>query len=228
MTGPKVLIAWSSGKDSAWALHVTQQGGGYEIAGLLTTVTETYGRVSMHGVREELLEAQAEALDLPLYRVNIPASCTDEDYNNTMRKAMESAAADGITHVIFGDVFLEDIRSYREDRLAEIGMTGVFPLWKLDTGKLAREMIANGLRAYVTCLDPGKLPRDFAGREYNSEFLEDLPENTDPCGENGEFHTFVFNGPMFRHAIKAKVGKTVDRDGFVFTDITKESMKYEG
>jgi uncharacterized protein (TIGR00290 family) len=219
MTGPKALVAWSSGKDSAWALHVTQQSGECEIAGLLTTVTETYGRVSMHGVREKLLEAQAEALGLPLHRVNIPASCTDEDYNNAMRNAMENATANGITHVIFGDVFLEDIRSYREGRLAEIGMTGVFPLWKRDTGKLAREMIAGSLRAYVTCLDPGKLPRDFAGREYNSEFLEDLPENIDPCGENGEFHTFVFDGPVFAHSVEVMVGEVVEREGFVFIDV---------
>jgi len=222
MAEPKALIAWSSGKDSAWALHVARESGDAEIAGLLTTVTETYGRVSMHGVREELLEAQAEAVGLPLRRVNIPASCTDEDYSNAMREAMEGAKADGITQVIFGDLFLEDVRAYREEKLAQVGMTAAFPLWGMDTKKLAREMTGNGLRAVITCIDPRKIPKEFAGKEYNARLIGKLPETVDPCGENGEFHTFTFDGPMFGKIIKVEVGEVVNREGFVFADVLKK------
>ncbi|MHC4660611.1 MAG: Dph6-related ATP pyrophosphatase [Planctomycetota bacterium] len=218
----KAIIAWSSGKDAAWALYVARQSGDFEITGILTTVTEDYGRVSMHGVREALLNAQAKSLSLPVYRVGILAECSNEDYENAMGNVMETVKADGVTHVIFGDLFLEGIREYREKKLAQVDMKAVFPLWERDTKELAREMIEEGLRAVITCLDPSQMPRELAGHEYNVELLERLPPEVDPCGENGEFHTFVFDGPMFEFPIGIQTGETVERDGFVFTDVLLE------
>ena len=219
MPKPKALAAWSSGKDAAWALHVVREKGEVEVAGLLTTITETYARVSMHGVREAVLEAQAAATGLPLVKVHIPAPCPNELYEDKMRAAMKAARERGITWVVFGDLFLADIREYREAQLAKVGMQPVFPLWGLDTTKLARQMIAAGVRARVTCLDPRKTPRGLAGAEFGPEFIEKLPADVDPCGENGEFHTCCLAGPMFSAPVEVEVGETVEREGFLFTDL---------
>ena len=216
---PKAWIAWSSGKDSAWALHAARQQGEYDVVGMLTTITEPYHRVSMHGVRTELLEAQARATELPLHRVLIPAPCSNEQYEAAMAAAMQHAQADGISCMIFGDLFLEDVRNYRLAKLAPTGIAAAFPVWGRDTQQLAREMVDAGLRAHVTCLDPRKLSREFAGRIFDAAFLDELPEGVDPCGEYGEFHTFAFAGPMFRAPIQVAVGETVEREGFVFTDV---------
>jgi uncharacterized protein (TIGR00290 family) len=224
-TKPKAWIAWSSGKDSAWALHLARQAGEVEVVGMLATVTETYARVSMHGVREELLEAQAEAVGLPLVRVLIPAPCSNEVYEAAMGAALGKAKAQGVSHVIFGDLFLEDLRVYREKRMAEIGMTPLFPLWKMDTAALAREMLAAGLRAYLTCIDPRKLPEELAGHAFDLELLSKLPAGVDPCGENGEFHTFAWSGPMFKQPIPVRRGETLLREGFLFTDLFRPSNR---
>lgn len=228
MAQPKAWMAWSSGKDSAWALHVARQLGEVDVVGLLTTVTDVYSRVSMHGVREELLIAQAEATDLPLYRVRIPAPCPNEVYESEMRTALETAARDGVAHIVFGDLFLEDIRAYRERQLARIGMTGVFPLWKHDTAALAREMIDGGLKAHLVCIDPTRMPRRLAGRAFDDALLAELPDGIDPCGENGEFHTFASDGPMFAQPVAVEVGETVEREGFVFADlVSADSVGYD-
>ena len=218
----KAWVAWSSGKDSVWALHAARRSNAVEVVGLLTTVTEAYGRVSMHGVREELLQAQARALGLPLYSAYIPTPCPDEAYEEVMRRAMGEAGRDGVTQIVFGDLFLEDIRAYREKQLGAIGMEAHFPLWGRDTAALAREMIAGGVRACVTCLDPRKIGREFAGREFDLEFLTLLPAGVDPCGENGEFHTFAWDGPAFAHPVRVRTGETVEREGFIFTDVLAE------
>jgi len=215
----RAWMSWSGGKDAAWALHEARRPGEVEIVGLLTTITEPYGRVSMHGVREELVRAQADALGLPLRRVLIPAPCSNETYDERMRAALEEALSEGVACMVIGDVFLEDLRAYREQRLAEVGMGARFPLWGRNTTALAREMIAGGLRATVTCLDPRVVPRELAGHAYDEAFLAALPQGADPCGENGEFHTFASDGPMFRRAVEVTVGETVERDGFVFTDL---------
>jgi uncharacterized protein (TIGR00290 family) len=215
---PKAWLAWSSGKDSAWALHVIRQSGEFEVLALLTTVNQTYSRVAMHAVRESLVEMQAAAAGLPLVKVPIPSPCTNEIYEQAMGEAMTRARAEGVRHVVFGDLFLEDIRAYREKQLADCGMTPVFPLWGRNTRQLAEEMIAHGLSAYLTCVDPRKLDRSFAGRRFDAEFLNVLPSSVDPCGENGEFHTFANDGPMFKHAVPVTAGEIVERDGFVFVD----------
>jgi uncharacterized protein (TIGR00290 family) len=220
MPKPRAWLCWSSGKESAWALHVMRQQGEVEIVGLVTTVTEPFGRVSMHGVREELLVAQAEAAGLPLCRVPIPAPCPNAVYEAAMQAAVEQAQRERVTHMVFGDLFLEDVRAYRERELAQAGIHPLFPLWKRPTTALAQEMIAAGLVAHVTCLDPGKVPRHLAGSRYDEEFLRQLPAGVDHCAENGEFHTFVSAGPMFARPICVKVGRTVERDGFLFTDLT--------
>jgi len=216
---PKAWLAWSSGKDSAWALHTVRQAGELEVVALLTTVNRDFGRVAMHAVRMSLIELQAAAVGLPLVTVPIPAVCRNEIYEQSMGKAMARARDEGVRHIIFGDLFLEDIRAYREKQLAGCGMSPVFPLWRRDTSQLAREMIAGGLSAYVTCVDPRKIDRKFAGRRFDAEFLAELPPHVDPCGENGEFHTFANAGPMFGQPIPVGVGETVERDGFVFTDL---------
>ncbi len=215
---PRAVVSWSSGKDSAFALHEARRAGDFELVGLLTTVTAAFGRVSMHGVREALLDRQLEALGLPGRKIFIPSPCPNEVYEREMAQALASAKADGVTHVIFGDLFLEDLRAYREERLASIGMQAVFPLWRRDTRALAGEMLASGVRAVLTCIDPRKLERSFAGRAFDEALLRDLPPGVDPCGENGEFHTFVTAGPMFSRAIAVERGEVVERDGFVFAD----------
>ncbi len=219
MAKPKALMCWSSGKDAAWALHVARQQDTVQVVGLLTTITEDYGRVSMHGVREDILEAQAEAVGLPITKVYIPAPCPNELYEDKMRTAMTAALSRGVTRVVFGDLFLTDIRDYRAAQLAKVGMQPVFPLWGQPTRKLAAEMVGSGLRARITCLDPGKMPRDLAGAEYDKALLGGLPPEVDPCGENGEFHSCCLDGPMFCRPIKVEVGETVERGGFVFTDL---------
>jgi uncharacterized protein (TIGR00290 family) len=216
---PKALISWSSGKDSAWALHVVRQAGEFEIAGALTTVTDTFSRVSMHGVREELLTAQLDACGLKPMIVRIPSPCSNEIYEREMGAAMAQAKASGITHVIFGDLFLEDIRAYREAKLTAAGMQAVFPLWGTPTDRLAREMIAFGLEARLVCVDLKVLPSSFAGRSFDQNLLDELPAGIDPCGERGEFHTFVTNGPMQQRPIAVKVGETVEREGFAFAEL---------
>ncbi len=220
---PKTWLAWSSGKDSAWALHTVRAGRdpdcAFDVVALLTTVNRTYERVAMHGVRESLLEMQAAAAGLPLVKVPIPSPCSNEVYEQAMSEAMAQARAEGVRHVIFGDLFLEDIRAYRERQLALCDMTPVFPLWGRDTRKLAEDMLAGGLSAYLTCVDPRKLDRAFAGRRFDRELLSALPCEVDPCGENGEFHTFACAGPMFREEIPVASGEIVERDGFVFADL---------
>jgi uncharacterized protein (TIGR00290 family) len=216
---PKAWLAWSSGKDSAWALHKVRESGNFEVVALVTTVNRTHHRVAMHAVRESLLEAQAAAVGLPLVKVPIPSPCPNEVYEQAMSEAMARARSEGVWHVVFGDLFLDDIRAYREKQLASCGMTPVFPLWLQDTRLLAEEMLAGGLSAYLTCIDPRKLGRGFAGRRFDGSLLADLPKEVDPCGENGEFHTFACAGPMFRENIRVEVGEIVERDGFVFADI---------
>lgn len=216
-------LAWSSGKDSAWALHTVRQRGDLEVVALLTTMNRTYRRVAMHAVREELLELQAAAAGLPLIKVQIPSSCSNEVYEAAMAQAMSRARGDGVRHVIFGDLFLEDIRAYREKQLAACGMAPVFPLWRRDTRALAGEMLAGGLDAYITCVDPKRLDSSFAGRQFSASFLNDLPPGVDPCGENGEFHTFANAGPMFRTPIRVLNGEVVERDGFVFADLLADA-----
>lgn len=216
----KVLISWSTGKDSAWMLHTLNQQYPQAVAGLLTTTTEAFDRVAMHAVRRELLEAQAAAARLPLQVVPLPWPCSNEDYEAIMKQAIAGFVADGFTHVAFGDLFLEDVRRYREERMAGTGLTPLFPIWRTKpTADLAQDMIDAGLQARLTCIDPRKLDRSFAGRTFDQALLDDLPDGIDPCGENGEFHSFAFAGPMFIEEIKLKSGEVVDRDGFVFADL---------
>jgi uncharacterized protein (TIGR00290 family) len=219
MARTKALIAWSSGKDSAWALHEERRSGDCEIVGALTTVTDTFNRISMHGVREELLLAQLEAADLPAIVVRIPYPCSNETYERKMAAAMDNARLAGVTHMIFGDLFLEDVRAYRERQLAGAGITPVFPLWGRPTPALARQMIDAGLEAYLATVDLKKLPVRFAGRRFDRDLLNVLPADSDPCGENGEFHSFVSAGPMLKRKIAVKVGETIERDGFAYADL---------
>ncbi len=216
---PRALVSWSSGKDSAWALAETLQAGRFEVAGLLTTVTEGYGRVSMHGVREEILSRQASAAGLPLTTVRIPPGASNADYERAFLAAITRARRAGVERIVFGDLFLADIRAYRERLLEASGVAADFPLWGLDTGVLAREMIAGGLRARIVCVDPRRLEASFAGRDFDAALLDDLPAGVDPCGENGEFHTCVTDGPMFAAAVPVERGEIVLRDGFVFSDL---------
>jgi uncharacterized protein (TIGR00290 family) len=215
----KVVASWSTGKDSTLALHEVQRSGDVEVVGIMTTVTSSFGRVSMHGVREALLDRQAEALGLRCWKVPIPSPCPNDVYEREMARVLAETRQLGVSAVVFGDLFLEDIRRYREARLAEVGMRGIFPLWGRDTRELAREMIAVGIRATLTCVDPRKLDRSFAGRSFDAALLDALPEGVDPCGENGEFHTFAWAGPSFRRPIAIGVGEVVERDGFVFADL---------
>jgi len=221
----KLLLSWSSGKDSAWALHRLRQQGDYEIAGLLTTVNAAFDRVAMHSTRRALVEAQAAAAGLPLTIVPLPWPCSNERYESAMSAACAQAVSNGIEAIAFGDLFLEDIRQYRIDKLRGTGLEPVFPVWGPPhaTRALAEEMIAGGLRARIVCVDPKKFPgcdpAAFAGRDFDAALLRDLPPTVDPCGENGEFHTAVYAGPMFREAIPVETGEIVSRDGFVFADV---------
>jgi uncharacterized protein (TIGR00290 family) len=219
VTLPKALIAWSSGKDSAWALHEVRRSGDYDIVGSLTTVTESFARVSMHGVREELLLAQLKAAGLTPIIIRIPYPCPNEIYEREMAAVVRDAKARGVTHMIFGDLFLEDVRAYRERQLVGTGITPVFPLWLQPTAGLARAMIAAGVEAHLAVVDLKKLPAGFAGRRYDAGLLDELPVDSDPCGENGEFHSFVSAGPMLSRKIEVIVGETVERDGFAFADL---------
>ena len=220
----RILISWSSGKDSAWMLHVIRAEGLGEPGALLTTVNQSANRVAMHAVRAELLQAQAEAAGLPLMTVPIPHPCPNEVYEAQMSAAIARAKAEGFTHVAFGDLFLEDIRRYREERMEGTGLTPMFPIWMRPTGDLAREMLAGGLEAYLTCVDPRVLPRSFAGRKFDETLLADLPPGIDPCGERGEFHTCTVAGPMFSRRIDVECGPIVARDGFVFADLQLARM----
>jgi len=214
----KVLLSWSSGKDSAWTLHVLRQNKEVEVVGLLTTVNTHFNRVAMHGTRKTLLEAQATAARLPLWEVPLPWPCSNEVYERAMATACQSAVASGITAIAFGDLFLEDVRHYREDRLRGTGLTPLFPLWGRDTRVLIAEMINGGLRARIVCVDPSKLAADFAGRDLDRDLVASLPPSVDPCGENGEFHTVAYEGPMFYEPIPIESGECVTRDGFVYAD----------
>jgi len=216
---PKALIAWSSGKDSAWALHEARRAGACEIVGALTTVTETFGRVSMHGVRQELLDAQLAAAGLAPTIVHIPYPCPNEAYEARMAAALADAKAAGVTQVIFGDLFLEDVRRYREEKLAGTGIAPVFPLWRRPTDALARDMIDAGVETYLVCVDLKQLSKDFAGRRFDHALLAQLPAGADPCGEKGEFHSCVVAGPMLTRRLPVTVGEVVERDGFAFADL---------
>lgn len=217
----KVLLSWSSGKDSAWTLHALRQRGEVEVVGLVTTLNEAFGRVAMHGVRAELVRAQADAAGLPLWPVPLSWPCSNAEYEARMRAVIEKARSEGVTAFAFGDLFLADIRAYRERQLAGTGIEPLFPIWgtPADTPALAREMIAAGFRATLTCVDPRHLSPAFAGREFDGALLADLPPGVDPCGENGEFHTFCHTGPVFDRTIPVRVGDVVERDGFCFADL---------
>jgi len=218
-----ILMSWSAGKDSALALDALRAGGEFQVEGLVTTVTEDFDRISMHGVRRSLLIAQADALGLPLIEVRIPRAASNEIYEAALARALEPYRSRGLRHVGFGDLFLRDIRAYRERFLAGLGMAGVFPLWLRDTRALAEELVRRGFRAVVVCVDPRQLDGSFAGRWLDAAFFADLPTGVDPCGENGEFHTFVVDGPGFRNAVNVELGPVALRDGFVFADLLERS-----
>jgi len=215
----RVIVSWSSGKDSAWALHLLRQTPGIEILGLLTTLNQEFDRVAMHAVRHELLKQQAEAAGLPLITVPLPWPCPNEEYERLMRDACGRMLAAGVQAVAFGDLYLEDVRQYRVDQLAKAGLEPIFPLWGMPTAQLARTMIAAGQKARITSVDPRKLDPSFAGRDFDLAFLDDLPGSVDPCGENGEFHSFVYESPAFSRPIPIRSGEVVERDGFVFADV---------
>jgi uncharacterized protein (TIGR00290 family) len=215
----RILLSWSSGKDSAWSLHVLRQRGECEVVGLLTTFNEVADRVAMHAVRRELVERQAAAAGLPLWPVPLSWPCSNEQYELLMAQTCARAVAEGIEGVAFGDLFLEDVRSYRERQMKDAGLQPVFPVWGMPTRALAEEMIASGTRAKLTCIDTGKLDGSFAGREFDEALLSALPEEVDPCGERGEFHSFVYAGPMLNAVLPVSVGETVVRDQFVFADL---------
>jgi uncharacterized protein (TIGR00290 family) len=215
----KTLLSWSTGKDSAWALHLLRQRDDVELVGLVTTVNAAFDRVAMHGVRRSLVEAQAEAAGLPLHVLLIPHPCPNETYEAVMGEFVARQVAEGVQAMAFGDLFLEDIRRYREAKLAGTGIAPLFPVWGIETPKLARDMIGAGLVAHIACLDPRKLPAGLAGRRFDLDLLSELPPDVDPCAENGEFHTFACAGPMFRRPIAITVGEPVTRDGFVFCDL---------
>ena len=215
----KTLLSWSSGKDSAWALHIMRQQPDIAVVGLFCTVNTEFNRVAMHAVRVELLEAQAKSAGLPLHIIQIPNPCSNAEYADAMTAFITEAKKQDIDCFAFGDLFLEDVRIYREDRLRETGITPLFPIWGIPTKELSRTMVSSGLRAMITCIDPKCLSVDFAGREYDDSFLAQLPAAADPCGENGEFHSFAFDGPMFNYPIGISLGEIVQRDGFVFADL---------
>ena len=215
----KTLLSWSSGKDSAWALHLLRQQQGIEVCGLVTTFNTSANRVAMHAVRRSLVEAQAESVGLALWQVELPWPCSNAEYEERMAAVCRRAVAEGITAVAFGDLFLEEIRAYREKQLAGTGLEPLFPVWGIPTAALGREMIRAGQKALITCVDPSKLDESYAGRSYDDGLLDGLPASVDPCGENGEFHTFVHDGPVFSRGLEVRSGEIVKRDGFVFADV---------
>jgi len=214
-----LVFAWSGGKDSAMALHSLREDPQFAVTALLTTVTEGFERISMHGVRRELLALQADSIGLPLSEVRIPPECPNSLYESRMAEACLRFQERGVRHIAFGDIFLRDLRAYRERNLAELDMLAVFPLWGIDTRQLAARFVKKGFRAITVCIDPKKLDSSFAGRQLDASFFEDLPAGVDPCGENGEFHTFVFDGPVFRSPVRFRTGRIVERDSFVFCDL---------
>jgi uncharacterized protein (TIGR00290 family) len=218
----RVLLSWSSGKDSAWSLHVLRQQGDLEVVGLLTTLNSEFDRVAMHGTRRSILEAQAKAAGLPLWVVPLPWPCSNSDYEQRMRAVCEKAVNEKVDGVAFGDLFLQDIREYREKQLEPTGLDPLFPLWDIPTDRLARDMIAGGLRAKLTCVDSKQLAPSFAGREFDAALLENLPPGVDPCGERGEFHTCVYDGPMFENPLSLQAGEVVSREGFVYADFVEK------
>ena len=215
----KTWLAWSSGKDSAWALQQLRRRGQYEVCGLFTSINQAFDRVAMHAVRRVLLEAQAKAAGLPLRLIPLPWPCSNAEYEALMETIWAEAADAGVQAIAFGDLFLEDVRQYRLTQLKETPLEAIFPLWHLPTRPLARQMMDSGLQARLTCIDPGKLSRDFAGRDFDRSLLAELPADVDPCGENGEFHSFAFAGPMFEHPLEISTGEITERDGFVFADL---------
>jgi uncharacterized protein (TIGR00290 family) len=215
----KVLLSWSSGKDSAWTLHLLRQQPDIQVAALVTTFNSEANRVAMHAVRRALVETQAERIGIPLWAVELPWPCSNLEYEARMRTVCQRASAEGITAVAFGDLFLQDIRDYRVRQLQGTGLEPLFPVWQIPTGQLGTDMIAAGLKAKLTCVDPSRLEKSFAGRDYDRQLLEALPPGIDPCGENGEFHTFVYDAPVFSGAIGVETGEVVERDGFVFADV---------
>jgi uncharacterized protein (TIGR00290 family) len=220
----RVALSWSSGKDSAWSLHLLKQDPAIEVVALVTTLNDQFDRVAMHAVRRELLELQAESLGVPLWTVLLPWPCSNDEYEARMRALCTRAINEGVDAMAFGDLFLADIRAYREKQLAGTGLEPIFPVWQIPTGQLAAEMVASGLKAKITCIDPKVLPVEFAGRDFDLQFLADLPAGIDPCGENGEFHSFVHDGPGFQRPIDVSVGEIVERDGFVFADLTRNGI----
>jgi uncharacterized protein (TIGR00290 family) len=215
----KILLAWSSGKDSAWALHVLREQGQYEVAGLMTTFNAAFDRVAMHSTRRNLVEMQAEAAGVPLIAAPIPWPCSNADYELAMKQVCDKALAEGISAIAFGDLFLTDVRAYRERQLKDTGLQPLFPLWGLPTKALAQEMISTGLRAKLVCVDPRQISANFIGRDFDHKFLSEIPAGVDPCGENGEFHSFVHAGPMFSRDLSIVTGENVERDGFWFCDV---------
>ncbi len=221
----KVLLSWSSGKDSAWALHLLRGDPEIEVCGLITTFNAAFDRVAMHAVRRELAQMQADRAGLPLWPVELPWPCSNTEYEARMRTVCDRAMAEGVHAIAFGDLFLEDIREYRIRQLESTCLEPLFPLWLRPTGELAREMIAGGLKARLTCVDPRKLDASFAGREFDTALLEALPPAVDPCGENGEFHTFAYAAPVFSSPIRIRAGEIAERDGFVFADILPDALQ---
>jgi uncharacterized protein (TIGR00290 family) len=219
VTAKKTLMSWSGGKDSAWALHALRKNSEYQAAALLTTVNEAFGRVAIHGYREELLDLQAAAVDLPVWKVPLPFPCSNSEYESRMEAVCARAVREGFHAIAFGDLFLGDIRAYRVEKLAGTGLEPIFPIWGVPTDRLAREMVEAGLRARITCIDPRHLSATFCGRTFDAEFLADLPASVDPCGERGEFHSFAFAGPMFSQPIPVRHTHCVERDGFVFGEL---------
>jgi uncharacterized protein (TIGR00290 family) len=215
----KIVLSWSSGKDSAWALHLLRQRADVEIAALITSFNSVANRVSMHAVRRALVEAQAEQVGIPLWAVELPWPCSNLEYEERMRAVCRRATDQGITAIAFGDLFLQDVRDYRVRQLQGSGLEPLFPVWQIPTDQLARDMIAAGVKAKITCVDPSQLAKQFAGQEYDTQLLESLPAGIDPCGENGEFHTFVYDAPVFSFPIEVRTGEVVERDGFVFADL---------
>jgi uncharacterized protein (TIGR00290 family) len=215
----KILLSWSSGKDCAWALHVLRQQGQYEIAGLMTTMNSAFDRVAMHSTRRSLLEMQAEAAGLPLITAPLPWPCSNVEYESAMKQLCDGALAQGISAIAFGDLFLTEVRAYRERQMQGTGLEPLFPIWNCPTHELAREMVRAGLRARLVCVDPKQLSADFIGRDFDQRFLDELPASVDPCGENGEFHSFAYAGPMFSRELAIVTGEKVERDGFWFCDV---------